>query len=92
MMGYQIPHQGSIGLQSRWHWDVYLDDTDDFYFRFCEKILKIKKVGPFWENISIFFHQKWKFCDDHNIRYFSIFSDVSRYFLDIFDVFSQNQK
>ena len=41
MMEYQIPRQGSIASQFEWHWDVYLDDAEDFYFWFCEKILKI---------------------------------------------------
>ena len=59
MMEYQIPRQGSIGLQSRWHWDVYLDDADDFYFWFCEKISKISKINflkicpPLLENLPL---------------------------------------
>ena len=44
MMGYQITRQGSIGLQPRWHWDVYLDDADGFYFGFYEKCSYKKKV------------------------------------------------
>ena len=45
MMEYQIPRQGSIGSQFEWHWDVYLDDADDCYFWFCEKIFTRKKLG-----------------------------------------------
>ena len=42
-MEYQIPRQGSIGSQFEWHWDVYLDDADGFYFWFYEKYVYKKK-------------------------------------------------
>ena len=47
MMEYHIPRQGSVGSPFEGHWDVYLDDADDFYFWFCEKISKTKKLGHF---------------------------------------------
>ena len=45
-MIFQISRLGSIGSQFKYHWGVYLDDADGFYFGFCEKISKIKKNLP----------------------------------------------
>ena len=50
MMIFQISRLGSIGSQFKYHWRVYLDDADDLYSWFCEKILKIKKLGHFEKN------------------------------------------
>ena len=50
MMIFQISRLGSIGLQFKYHLRVYLDDTDDFYFGVCQKILKIQKVRSFGKN------------------------------------------
>ena len=45
MMIFQISRLVSIGLQFKYDWGVYLDDADELYFGFCEKISKIKKLG-----------------------------------------------
>ena len=90
-MGYQIPRQGSIGLQSRWHWDVYLDDADDFYFWFCEKISKISKNIEKYRKIL----KNIEYCSHRNI--FTFDEKIWRYFpkmtqLFVFSIFFRKTK